>query len=83
MTKMQKRWTIRPNNSGPPGPWPVEARVAAYPLRRRTRQALNREFGKALKLRGAVKKSRLRKLEALAEKVPGYAVPAAATTALL
>jgi hypothetical protein len=62
-------------------PLPIEDRIERAPLRRRTRQALNREFGKALKLRGAVKKSKLKKLTALAERLPGYAIPKAAQDA--
>lgn len=62
-------------------PLPIEARVKRAPLRRRTRQALNREFGRALLLRGAVKKGKLKKLTALAEQVPGYIVPKAALDA--
>ncbi len=52
------------------------------PRLRRTRQRLNAEFGAALELRGAVKKSRLKKLEALAKDVPGYTPPKAAQEAL-
>ena len=62
-------------------PLPIEARIKRAPLRRRTRQALNREFGRAMLLRGAVKRSKLKKLVRLAEDVPGYVIPEAALTA--
>jgi hypothetical protein len=81
MTKMQKRWTINPNRPKPAVATPVEDRIARRPGARRTRQRLNLEFGRALKLRGAVKRSRLRKLTVLAGDVPGYVIPEAALTA--
>lgn len=78
---MQKRWTINPHNPKPSVATPIEDRVKRSPDARRTRQRLNREFGKALALRGAVKRSRLKKLITLAGKVPGYVIPEAALTA--
>jgi hypothetical protein len=60
----------------------IADRIKRLPKIRRTRQKLNLEFGKALKLRGAVKKARLKKLAVLAEDVPGYKIPGAAAEAL-
>lgn len=53
----------------------ITEHVKRRPDARRTRQHLNREFGRAMVLRGAVKKARLKKLVVLAEQVPGYTVP--------
>lgn len=65
----------------------IEEHVKRRPDARRTRQRLNREFGRALTLRGAVKKSRLKKLAKLAGEVHaasphGYTYPAAAGEAV-
>jgi hypothetical protein len=59
----------------------IEEHVKRRPEARRTRQRLNREFGRALTYRGAVKKAKLKKLTALAAQVPGYEVPKAAQDA--
>lgn len=82
MTKMQKRWTIRPANVKPPVPLPIEEHVARYltgrrtfAQRRRLKKALNAEYGKAHVYFGAVRASKVKKLNALAAKVPGYTVP--------
>ena len=61
---------------------PIEKRIERRPEARRTRQRLNKEFGKALLLRGAVKKARLKKLVVLAENITGYVIPADAAQAL-
>ena len=53
----------------------IADRIKRRPEAKRTRQRLNAEFGKALKLRGAAKKARLKKLEKLAAQVPGYKMP--------
>lgn len=60
----------------------IADRIKRNPDKKRTRQRLNAEFGKALEFRGAVKKSKLRKLAELAETVPGYKIPEAAREAL-
>jgi hypothetical protein len=61
---------------------PIEKRVGRRPEARRTRQRLNREFGRALTLRGAAKKARLLKLAVLAGKTDNYTIPADAQAAL-
>jgi len=53
----------------------IEERISRRPKGRRTRQALNAEFGHALTLKGAVKKAKLKKLANLATQVPGYQIP--------
>lgn len=70
--RMQKRWTINPSHPTPTEPLTIEERISRFTAsqkspaqRRRLRHAINLEQGKALKLRGAVKASRLRKLDAL------------------
>lgn len=82
VTKMQKRWTINPHGSGSSVATPIEDRIKRSPLARRTRQRLNREFGLALELRGAVKQARLKKLTRLAGTVPGYVISESATGAV-
>jgi hypothetical protein len=61
---------------------PILDRIKRRPEAKRTRQRLNAEFGKALLLRGAVKKSKLKSLEKAARLVPGYKIPEAAREAL-
>lgn len=78
---MEKTWTLRAHRPKPAVATPIEARVKRRPEARRTRQRLNREFGLALALRGAVKVARLRKLIKLAVDVPGYAIPETAMAA--
>jgi hypothetical protein len=56
----------------------IADRIKRRPEAKRTRQRLNAEFGKALLLRGAAKKAKLKKLAVLAETVPGYKIPDAA-----
>ncbi len=61
---------------------PILDRIKRRPEAKRTRQRLNAEFGKALELRGAVKKSKLKSLEKAASLVPGYKIPKTAREAL-
>ena len=61
---------------------PILDRIKRRPEAKRTRQRLNAEFGKALLLRGAAKKARLKKLEQTASQVPGYKMPADAARVL-
>lgn len=62
---------------------PIEERVARYlagrqtfAQRRQLKKAFNREYGKAAAYNGAVRNSKVRKLNALAAKIPAYKVPA-------
>lgn len=61
---------------------PIEERVERYKASRQTflqsrrmRQKLNEEYGRAANYRGAVKKSRFKKLNALAVYVHGFRIP--------
>lgn len=61
---------------------PIEEQVARYlsgrqtfAQRRRLKKAFNQEYGKAQGYTGAVKNSKVRKLNVLAAKVPAYKVP--------
>lgn len=62
---------------------PIMDRIRRRPEAKRTRQRLNAEFDKALALRGAAKKAKLKKLAVLAQDVPGYKIPEAAQAALV
>jgi hypothetical protein len=76
MAKMQKRRTIHPHHHTETKPLTIETRCARYPdpnpaHARRLRHHMMREYGNALKLRGAVKMSRLKKLAKLASQIDG------------
>jgi hypothetical protein len=88
MTKMQKRWTIRPHKAMPAAPLELAERLERFEasprpaLRKRLVHAVNLEAGRALTLRGAAKLSKLKSLAKYADHIPYYQLPAAAQKVL-
>lgn len=85
---MQKRWTINPHGGATADPLELAVRLERYRanprpgLRKRLVHAVNREVGKALALRGAAKKAKLRGLAHYEDHIPGYRMPEAAHAVL-